>query len=48
MIELSSITPNQSNPRTIDREQIKKLKNSITEFPAMMELRPIVVDSTNT
>ena len=48
MIKLSSIKPNPNNPRIIRNEKFEKLKQSIEEFPQMMELRPIVVDETNT
>ena len=48
MIKLSSIKPNPNNPRIIRNEKFEKLKRSIEEFPEMMELRPIVVDETNT
>jgi len=48
MIKLSTIKPNPNNPRIIRNEKFEKLKRSIEEFPEMMELRPIVVDETNT
>ena len=48
MIKLSSIKPNPNNPRIIRNEKFEKLKRSIEEFPEMMELRPIVIDETNT
>lgn len=48
MIKLNSIKPNPNNPRIIRNEKFEKLKRSIEEFPEMMELRPIVVDETNT
>jgi hypothetical protein len=32
------------NPRKISPEQLDKLKDSITKFPKMMELRPIIYD----
>ena len=48
MIKLSSIKPNPNNPRIIRNEKFEKLKQSIEEFPEMMELRPIVIDETNT
>ena len=32
------------NPRKISPDQLDRLKKSITEFPQMMELRPIVYD----
>ena len=48
MAKLSSIKPNPSNPRIIKDEKFEKLKQSITDFPQMMELRPMVVDESNT
>jgi DNA modification methylase len=44
-MKLSSIKPNPSNPRTIKDESFKKLCNSIEQFPKMMALRPMVIDS---
>jgi len=44
-MKLSEIKSNPSNPRTIKDESFRKLCNSINEFPKMMELRPIVVDT---
>ncbi|MGL4404707.1 MAG: ParB N-terminal domain-containing protein [Notoacmeibacter sp.] len=46
-IKLSTIKPNQDNPRGIKVDQLGKLKKSITEFKKMMSLRPIVVDENN-
>lgn len=43
-INIQDIKPNPGNPRTIKDDRFKKLVKSIQEFPAMMELRPIVVD----
>jgi len=43
-VKLSAIHPNPKNPRTIKDDRFKKMVASIKEFPAMMELRPIVVD----
>ena len=44
-MKLSSIHINPKNPRIIKDERFKKLVKSIKEFPKMMTLRPIVVDS---
>lgn len=44
MIPLASIKPNDKNPRKIRDERLQKLAESIERLPAMMELRPIVVD----
>jgi DNA modification methylase len=42
---IGTILPNPSNPRIIKDDKFKKLVKSIQEFPQMLELRPIVVDS---
>jgi len=47
MIKLSDIKPNKANPRIIKDERFKELKQSLQDFPKMMELRPIVVDEQN-
>ena len=44
MIPISSIQTNPNNPRKITAAQVEKLKKSISEFSAMMELRPIIID----
>lgn len=46
-IKLSSIKPNEENPRYIKEEKFEKLVNSIILFSKMMEIRPIVVDENN-
>ena len=46
-MKLSQIKANPENPRTIKDANFEKLCNSITEFPKMMELRPIVTDDDN-
>lgn len=46
-IKLSTIKLNPDNPRSITPTNLKKLMDSISEFTAMMYLRPIVVDETN-
>jgi hypothetical protein len=46
-IKVSEIRSNPNNPRNITDDQLSKLKKSITEFPEMLNLRPIVVDEDN-
>ena len=46
-MKLHELSENPQNPRKIDISKLEKLKNSIREFPAMMELRPIIVDAAN-
>ena len=36
---------NKSNPRTITKQKLEKLVNSLRNFPQMLELRPIVIES---
>lgn len=45
MIKLSTIKSNPNNPRVIKDDKFLKLVQSIKEFPKMMELRPMVVNS---
>ena len=44
-VKLSQIKPNENNPRIIKDDKFKKLVKSIQDFPEMLELRPIVVNS---
>jgi hypothetical protein len=44
-VPISQVIPNPTNPRIIKDNKFKKLVKSIEEFPQMLELRPIVVDS---
>ena len=46
-IKLSNIKPNPNNPRIIKDEKFDKLVKSIKDFPKMMELRPMVINSDN-
>lgn len=41
---VSDIKPNEQNPRKISKDKFEKLKKSVSEFPKMLELRPLVVD----
>ena len=43
-IDIKKIKLNPSNPRTIKDENFKKLVKSITDFPQMLNIRPIVVN----
>ena len=42
MIPISKLKLNPTNPRTIKKDQLEKLKRSIKSFPEMMEKRPMV------
>jgi len=44
-VKLSDIKLNHNNPRLIKDDKFKKLVNSIKEFPQMLKIRPIVVNS---
>lgn len=44
LISIKKIKSNESNPRIINKKMFEKLKNSIKQFPEMLETRPIVVD----
>lgn len=46
-MNIKEIKSNPNNPRIIKDEKFAKLKKSIQEFPKMMELRPMVVNSDN-
>ena len=47
MIKINTIKSNPNNPRVIKDEKFEKLKKSISEFPKMMELRPMVINQDN-
>ena len=42
-VNLSDIRPNADNPRELDKEKFEKLVKSVTEFPEMLEARPLVI-----
>lgn len=44
LIKIDKIIPNEKNPRLIKVDEYERLKESIKEFPEMMELKPIVVN----
>ena len=44
-MKLKDIKANPNNPRVIRDEKFKKLVKSIKEFPKMMQLRPMVINS---
>ena len=43
--KIGNIKANPNNPRIIKDDKFKKLVKSIKEFPEMLNIRPIVVDS---
>src|SRR5690606_37812079 len=45
--KLSTIKSNPNNPWVIKDDKYKKLVKSIKDFPKMMELRPMVINSDN-
>lgn len=46
-IEISEIKANPKNPRTITEAMYQKLLKSITDFPQMLKIRPLVIDEKN-
>lgn len=44
LVPLSSVRPNPKNPRVMRDGRFEKLKQSIKEFPKMLELRPMVTE----
>lgn len=44
-MKLKDIKTNPDNLRVIRDEKFQKLKQSIQDFPKMMELRPMIVDA---
>ena len=46
-MKIKDIKPNPSNPRIIKDDKFAKLVQSIKDFPQMLELRPIVINSDN-
>tara|TARA_R110000787_G_scaffold29990_2_gene80881 strand:+ start:104 stop:688 length:585 start_codon:yes stop_codon:yes gene_type:complete len=44
-VKINKVFPNQLNPRIIKKDKFEKLVKSIKEFPEMLQLRPIVVNS---
>lgn len=44
-IKISDVKTNPNNPRVIKKDKFKKLVKSIKEFPQMLDIRPIVVNS---
>jgi DNA modification methylase len=43
-MKITELKLNPENPQKFKKKDLKKLKNSISEFPKMMELRPLVFD----
>lgn len=46
-MKLTDIKSNPNNPRVIKDDKFKKLVKSISEFPKMMVLRPMVINNDN-
>lgn len=46
-MKISDIKSNPNNPRVIKDDKFDKLVKSISEFPKMMELRPMVINADN-
>ena len=46
-IAISEVKPNPNNPRSITEEKFNQLVQSIKDFPQMLNLRPLILDSEN-
>lgn len=46
-IDINLLIPHEHNPRTISARKFEYLKQSIRDFPEMLQIRPIIVDMTN-
>jgi len=44
IVSINDIIPNTDNPRIILDSKFKKLLQSITDFPEMLQLRPIIIN----
>lgn len=45
LLPIKQLLPNPGNPRTITKAKLDKLVQSLRQFPQMLHLRPIVVES---
>ena len=45
VVKISDIKNNPNNPRVIKDDKYKKLVKSLIEFPEMLNIRPIVVNT---
>ena len=46
-MKINELKLNKSNPRVCKDHKFEKLKKSISEFPKMLELRPMIIDDQN-
>jgi len=46
-MKIEDIKLNETNPRDITPDQFAKLKLSLTDFPEMLETRPLIIDEDN-
>jgi len=44
VLPINKIISNPNNPRLVNKAKFEKLKQSIKDFPQMLELRPIVIN----
>lgn len=42
-VKVTALMRNAKNPRTLDKDKFEKLKQSLKEFPEMLDKRPIIV-----
>lgn len=48
LVPIEALSNNPSNPRTINEEQYGKLKQSLIDFPEMLQTRPLIADKNGT
>jgi hypothetical protein len=46
-VKVSKLKTSEHNPRTISKDKLAKLVQSIIDFPEMLEKRPLIVDENN-
>lgn len=44
-IKLSKLKPNPDNPRTIDKEKLNNLKESLKKYEQILSVKPLLIDS---
>lgn len=45
--QITDLIPSEDNPRKIGRKAYEALKKSLSEFPEMKQIRPIIIDENN-
>lgn len=47
VIDINQLKINPSNPRSITKKKLEQLKNSLSDFPEMLNLSPVVINKDN-